>query len=81
MRFELSIRREALKSLDALPQKEAQRIIRALDVLTDNLTGDVKKLTGFFPQYRLRIGNYRALFELKNKVIVVHSISHRKDAY
>jgi mRNA interferase RelE/StbE len=39
-------------------------------------------LTDFTPEYRLRIGDYRALFEIErpNRVIV-YRIRHRRDVY
>ena len=44
--------------------------------------GDVKRLTNFTPEYRLRIGNYRVLFELTDDFrIIVYRIVHRREAY
>jgi len=45
------------------------------------LSGDVKKLTNFTPEYRLRVGEYRILFEVENSKIIVYRILHRKDVY
>jgi mRNA interferase RelE/StbE len=45
------------------------------------LRGDVKRLTNFTPEYRLRVGNFRVLFEIEDKEIVIYRIVHRKDAY
>ncbi len=44
----------------------------ALEKLKDDLTGDVKRLTNFTLEYRLRMGNYRVLFEIEraNHVVV-----------
>ena len=33
------------------------------------------------PQYRFRIGDYRVNFDVKNDVIVVMTIKHRKESY
>jgi mRNA interferase RelE/StbE len=44
--------------------------------------GDVKRLTSITPEYRLRVGNYRILFEIvKGKKIIIYRVCHRKDAY
>ena len=43
--------------------------------------GDVKRLTNFSPEYRLRVGDYRALFEVEGSAIVVYRIIHRREAY
>ncbi len=54
----------------------------ALDRLADGLSGDVKRLTNFSPEYRLRIGQYRVLFEIENETeIVVYRVVHRREAY
>jgi mRNA interferase RelE/StbE len=45
------------------------------------LAGDFKKLTNFTPEYRLRVGDYRVLFEVEEHKIIVYRIIHRKDAY
>ncbi|MEA1995737.1 MAG: type II toxin-antitoxin system RelE/ParE family toxin [Campylobacterota bacterium] len=38
-------------------------------------------MTNFSPEYRLRIGNYIVIFEIKDGVIVVYLLRHRKHAY
>ncbi len=46
-----------------------------------DLAGDIKKLKGFKNKYRLRAGNYRALFELEGPCLVVYDVGDRKDIY
>jgi mRNA interferase RelE/StbE len=41
----------------------------------------VKRLTNFNPEYRLRAGNYRVLFEIEMNKVMICRIKHRKDAY
>lgn len=50
-------------------------------MLKYDLTGDVKKLTNFSPEYRLRVKNYRILFEIENDKIIIHRIKHRRESY
>jgi mRNA interferase RelE/StbE len=45
------------------------------------LAGDVKKLTGFTPEHRLRVGNYRVLFEVEDARVIVYRGRHRREAY
>ena len=48
----------------------------------DNLAGDVKRLTDFTPEYRLRIGDCRVLFEIEQtNRVVVYGVRHRREAY
>ena len=49
--------------------------------MKDDLQGDVRHLTNFTPEYRLRVGNYRILFEIESDVIVIYRIKHRSNAY
>ena len=81
MKYGVEFKPRALKDLKALPAGESQRIISKTEALCDGLTGDVKKLTNFTPEYRLRVGNYRVLFEVAGGAVVVYRVRHRKDAY
>jgi len=45
------------------------------------MQGDVERLSNHSPEYRMRAGNYRALFEVVGGRIIVYRILHRKDAY
>ena len=38
-------------------------------------------LTGFTPEYRLRVGDYRVLFEVEGAKVVVYRVRHRGEAY
>ncbi|MFV1975864.1 MAG: type II toxin-antitoxin system RelE/ParE family toxin [Candidatus Scalindua sp.] len=52
-----------------------------IEALKENMFGNVKRLTNTEPEYRLRVGDYRVLFEVEGEVIVVYRIRHRKDIY
>jgi len=43
------------------------RILENIERLQFGLQGDIKRLTDFTPEYRLRVGNYRILFERREK--------------
>jgi mRNA interferase RelE/StbE len=45
------------------------------------LSGSVKKLKGSRNEYRLRVGDYRALFELEGRTATVYAVGNRKDIY
>jgi mRNA interferase RelE/StbE len=71
----------AIKELNDLPKSETNRIMLKIEGLQDNLAGDVTKLSAFTPEYRLRVGNYRVLFEIEGKKVVIYRVLHRKGAY
>jgi mRNA interferase RelE/StbE len=67
--------------LRSIPREEAKKVLNRIISLETGLTGDIKKLTAFTPEYRLRIGDYRVLFEIEGDEIIVYRIKHRKDIY
>jgi mRNA interferase RelE/StbE len=81
VRYRLEIKEEARQQLRALSKEQRRNVGRRLDALQDNLSGDVKKLTGRTHEYRLRIGSFRVLFMLESDLINVYRVSDRKEAY
>ena len=81
MIYEVDFKPKAMKDLDNLPPDIARRIVEKIDGLRNDLSGDVKRLTNFTPEYRLRIGDYRALFEVENGRVVVYRVRHRREVY
>ncbi|WP_414858387.1 type II toxin-antitoxin system RelE family toxin [Phormidesmis priestleyi] len=56
-------------------------MLEKVELLQDDLQGDVKHLTDFTPEYRLRVGDYRILFEIEEAELVIYRIRHRSKAY
>lgn len=82
MRYDVQLKPKAVKDVKRISRQDAARIMDALEVLADDLSGDVKKLTNFTPEYRLRVGSYRILFEIENDdCVMVYRILHRREAY
>lgn len=59
----------------------ARRIVEKVTGLRNDLQGDVKRLTNFTPEYRLRVGDYRVLFEVEGERVVVYRVRHRREVY
>ncbi|MBU0699675.1 type II toxin-antitoxin system RelE/ParE family toxin [bacterium] len=81
MKHKIEFKPRALKDCNAIDKKVLQTIFSKLEILSDNLQGDVKKLTNFMPEYRLRVGDYRILFETERDRIIIYRVQHRKDVY
>jgi len=81
MNYIIGFKPRALKDLANLPEADRRRILARIEGLQNNLTGDVKKLTNFTPEYRLRVGDYRALFEIERPNVVVYRVLHRREVY
>jgi Cytotoxic translational repressor of toxin-antitoxin stability system len=77
----VELKPRAIRDLRSVPKPEAQKIVEKIKKLEEGLVGDIKRLTNFTPEYRLRVGDYRVLFEVESQTIVVYRIKHRKEAY
>ncbi len=67
-----------------LPKALQERVIEASQKLeADPRSKGVKKLTGFEHQWRLRVGQYRVLYEIDDKkhVVQIYRIAHRREVY
>jgi mRNA interferase RelE/StbE len=82
MKYEIEFKPRALKDLKSIDKKDVKLIIGKIEEMTSGIDkANIKKLTNFTPEYRLRVGNYRILFEITDNIITIYTISHRKDAY
>jgi mRNA interferase RelE/StbE len=81
MKYEMEFKDDAKVALKKAPEELRRQIGYRLHLLQQDFSGDVKKLEGSSNEYRLRVGNYRVLFELVGKRIVVYTIGQRKDIY
>ena len=86
MSYTLIIEKAALKALKKLPTNLKQRIVYKLSALAANPFAehlDIKALTGRENQYRLRVGEWRVIYELQHNrlVILVLTIAPRGGAY
>lgn len=82
--YQILISTAARKQLSALPAFIHNRIIEDISNLSSSPrpTG-CKKLKGYKNAYRIRVANYRVIYEIEDKVlrVLVVAIGHRKDIY
>ncbi len=81
MQYQIEFKPKVIKDLQKIPVNDRERIINKIEAMQDDLQGDVKRLTNFTPEYRLRVGDYRILFELEEQTIIVYRVKHRSQAY
>ncbi len=60
---------------------DAQTRARIKDGVNKIPAGDIKKLKGYAATFRLRIGDWRILYEITENGITVKAILPRGDAY
>ena len=83
MGFSIRIKGSAAKELERITKPQRLRIITAIDRLAANpflgsaLKGELRGLR------RLRVGDYRVLYEVQNDavVVLVLRIAHRREVY
>jgi mRNA interferase RelE/StbE len=84
MAYKIEITTAAYRVLKKLPAEVAQRIGDAIDELADDpRPSGVKKLENEDDLYRVRVGDYRIIYQIQSKrlVVVVVAIGHRRDVY
>ncbi len=81
MRYTVVLTNEVKAKLRALPLSLRREIGHKLFLLEEDLSGSVKKLKGSRNEYRLRVGDYRVIFELEGRIATVYAVGNRKDIY
>ena len=81
MEYRVRYAQAIVKQLEKMSPDVARRLRSKIDRLGNDLAGDVKRLTNFSPEYRLRVGDWRVLFNVDGDVVSIEHISHGSDAY
>ena len=76
--FQISYSKKAVKFLKRQDVPSQKRLITAISRLP--LEGDIKKLQGI-DGYRLRVGNFRVLFNVNGIIIDIIDIGNRGQIY
>ncbi len=82
--YEVLLSKTARKKLIILPLFIHNKIIEDISSLSlEPRPPGCKKLKGFKSSYRIRVGDYRIIYEIEDKAlhILVIAIGHRKDIY
>jgi len=81
MKYKIEFKPRALKDCRKIPKSRLIHIFEQIEMMSVDLKGNVKHLTNFTPEYRLRIGDYRILFEIEEERLIIYRIRHREEAY
>ncbi len=84
MSYQIIIPKPVQKQLDSLPKIQRDRAIAAVrSLINEPRPTGVKKLKGYDETYRIRFGDYRVIYKVQDKelIILLLSVSHRRDAY
>ena len=83
-KYQIELSKTASKQLKKLSKEEQGRIEEKIDELADNPRPEgVVKLKDAENSYRIRVGNYRVLYDIFDHILLVNviKIGHRKDVY
>jgi len=82
--YEVVLRPSVHKDLRRLPQNSVVRIVERIEGLAeDPLPGGAIQLSDTDRLYRLRVGDYRIVYEVnvQEQQVIVLYVRHRRDAY
>ncbi|WP_343710106.1 type II toxin-antitoxin system RelE/ParE family toxin [Mycobacterium sp.] len=75
---------KAIKELSKLDKPVVRRVVKAVDALaTDPRPAGCRELTGYSGLWRIRVGNYRVVYTIKDAELIVLAlrVAHRSRAY
>lgn len=82
--YKITFARSSRKELQALPTAIAERILSKIDALaTTPRPIGCKKLQGPTRLWRLRMGDYRIVYDIddRNGIVDIVIVRHRRDVY
>lgn len=84
--YRIEFTKSAQKEFEKLSSLIQDKVVDALSLLARNPFSELlklKKLKGAVSLYRIRIGDYRVVYEVKRDMllVIIIKIGHRKDIY
>lgn len=83
MNYTVEVLPRAIKELERTPEQFYQRIVKVIDDLEiEPRPKGTAKLKGYENRWRIRLGDYRILYEVNDtdRSVVVFRVAHRKEA-
>ena len=82
--YKVSIKNSALKEIQRIPKDFRIKIIETIDSLANNpRPNGARKLENFKNSYRVRVGQYRIIYEIEDRWLIVEvvKVGNRKEVY
>ena len=82
--YEIRWKGSAERDLRNIDPQQILRVIQAIESLVDNpFPSQCRKLRGSERDYRIRVGDYRVVYQVdvKAKVVTIYHVRHRREAY
>ncbi|MBS3027683.1 MAG: type II toxin-antitoxin system RelE/ParE family toxin [Dolichospermum sp. DET50] len=84
MSYQIELTRGAVKQLKKLPIDIRERIdLKIQELSVEPRPDGVKKLESELSIYRIRVGDYRVIYQIQDDIVLVTivKVKHRKDVY
>jgi len=84
LKYRIEVKRSAAKVLKKMAKLDKRRIVEKINSLAEELPNpETTKMKGDNPFHRIRVGDYRVVYEIQNEVLVILivKVGHRKDIY
>jgi len=82
--FQILVERSAEKELKRIASNARPKLVSAILILAENpRPSGCRKLVGSENDWRIRVGDYRIIYEIADEIRIVRitRIRHRKDSY
>lgn len=82
--YEIEWKHSAEKELKGIDRQHIPQILEVVESLTNNpFPLQHRKLHGVESSYRIRVGDYRVIYQvdLEKKLVVIYHVRHRREAY
>jgi len=81
--YSYEFKTKALRQLKKLDKSTQRKILERLDLISkEEILFSNKRLTKFkLGSFRLRIGDYRLIYDIDGKMITILLLGHRKEVY
>jgi len=84
MTFDIRFKPSVEKDLRSLPKTIVRRVVQKVEALADDpLPVQSRKLRGTEQLYRVRVGDYRVVYQVdsRRKLVTIHHVRHRSEVY
>lgn len=81
--YNIVIKRSAAKELESIPLKDRRRVVAKIQALAVNSRPQGSEKLSGEEKYRIRQGNYRVLYEIADRelIVTVIRVGDRRDVY
>ena len=82
-KYEISVKKTAIKELENIPKKELQKLVKKIQTLSEEPRPQGSQKLSHKEQYRIRQGDYRAIYTIDDDNVNVYiiKVGHRKEIY